>query len=158
MMLALGDVIALCLLKRKEFNREDFKKLHPGGALGKRLLTVGDLMHLDIPLVHENDQMQFVLVEMTKKSFGCACVVNDRSEIVGVITDGDLRRGICQNFIEKKAWEIMSRNPRTVTRETFAQEATKMMNDLKITSLFVAEKGLPCGIIHIHDCLRAGIA
>jgi arabinose-5-phosphate isomerase len=157
MMLALGDVIALCLLKRKEFNRDDFKKLHPGGALGKRLLTVGDLMHTDIPIARESDPMKDVLVEMTRKSFGCTGVVNVYGQIVGIITDGDLRRNICANFLEMKASEIMSRNPKIVSKEMFATEATKIMNNFKITSLFVTENNIPCGLIHIHDCLRAGL-
>jgi arabinose-5-phosphate isomerase len=157
MMLVIGDVIALCLLKRKEFNREDFKKLHPGGTLGKRLLTVGDLMHLDVPIVHEDEPMKVVLVEITNKSFGCACVVNAQNKIIGIITDGDLRRGLCSNFLEMKASEVMSRNPKIVAKEMFAQEAIKIMNDHKITSLFVTENDLPYGIIHIHDCLRAGL-
>ncbi|MDR1551728.1 MAG: KpsF/GutQ family sugar-phosphate isomerase [Holosporaceae bacterium] len=159
MMLALGDVIALSLLRKKEFNREDFKKLHPGGALGKRLLTVEDLMHADVPLVHENDLMKHVLIEMTQKPFGCACVVNSSNEIVGIITDGDLRRGICPNFLEMRAQEVMSRNPKVVSPTMFAQEAIKLMNEYKITSLFVmAKNDIPCGIIHVHDCLRAGLA
>ncbi|MDR0678286.1 MAG: KpsF/GutQ family sugar-phosphate isomerase [Holosporaceae bacterium] len=158
MMLSLGDVIALCLLKRKEFNREDFKNLHPGGTLGKRLLMVKDLMHKNVPISHENDLMKLVLVEMTQKSFGCVCVVNDNNKVTGVITDGDLRRNICPNFLEMKAFELMTRTPKLISQETFAQEATKMMNDYKITSLFVTENGIPCGIIHIHDCLRAGLA
>jgi arabinose-5-phosphate isomerase len=158
MMLAIGDAIALCLLKRKNFNRDDFKKLHPGGALGKRLLTVADLMHSDIPTVSENEPMKNVLVEMTRKSFGCACVLDVSGKIAGIITDGDLRRNICADFLEMKAAEIMSRNPKIVSKEMFAQEATKIMNDYKITSLFVTECDVPCGILHIHDCLRAGLA
>ncbi|MDR0580623.1 MAG: KpsF/GutQ family sugar-phosphate isomerase, partial [Holosporaceae bacterium] len=134
MMLAIGDALALCLLKRKEFNREDFKKLHPGGALGKRLLTVEDLMHQDVPLVREQETMKFVLLEMTAKSFGCTGVIDVQNKIIGIITDGDLRRSICSNFLEMKACEIMSRNPKIVSKEMFAQEATKMMNDYKITS------------------------
>ncbi|MDR2107744.1 MAG: KpsF/GutQ family sugar-phosphate isomerase [Holosporaceae bacterium] len=158
MMLALGDVIALCLLKRKEFRREDFKKLHPGGAIGKRLLTVGDLMHKEVPAVFEDDLMKFVLPEMTRKSFGCVCVLNKIGKIVGVITDGDLRRNICSNFLEMKASEVMTPNPKVVSKEMFAQEAIKIMNDCKITGLFVTENEFPRGIIHIHDCLRAGLA
>ncbi|MDR2781176.1 MAG: KpsF/GutQ family sugar-phosphate isomerase [Holosporaceae bacterium] len=157
MMLAMGDVIALCLLKKKEFNREDFKNLHPGGALGKRLLTVGDLMHKDVPVAHGNDLMENILVNMTQKSFGCICIIDDNGKIIGIITDGDLRRNICENFLKMKAIEVMSRNPKIVSKNMFAQEATKMMNDHKITSLFVTEDDLPCGIIHIHDCLRAGL-
>ncbi|MDR0555732.1 MAG: KpsF/GutQ family sugar-phosphate isomerase [Holosporaceae bacterium] len=158
MMLVLGDALALCLLKRKKFNCDDFKKLHPGGTLGKRLLTVGDLMHADVPIVRENDLMKYVLVEMTQKSFGCACVVGTEGKIVGIITDGDLRRGLCPDFLEKEAHEVMSTNPKIVSKMMFAQEATRMMNDLKITSLFITENDVLCGIIHIHDCLRAGLA
>jgi arabinose-5-phosphate isomerase len=159
MMIAIGDVIALCLLKRKEFNREDFKNLHPGGTLGKRLLVVRDLMHTNVPIVHENDLMKFVLDEMTQKAFGCTCVVNSVNEIVGIITDGDLRRNIAPNLLNAKACKIMTRNPKIVSPEMFAQEATKIMNAYQITSLFVAkEDKVPCGVLHIHDCLRAGLA
>lgn len=159
MMMVVGDAVALCLLKKKKFDREDFKNLHPGGMLGKRLLTVQDLMHTNTPIVKESDLMKSVLVEMTQKSFGCTCVVDTERKIVGVITDGDLRRSISNNFLDIRAGGIMSRSPKIVSRETFAQEATKMMNDHKITSLFVVEEnGAPCGIIHIHDCLRAGLA
>ncbi|MDR2068057.1 MAG: KpsF/GutQ family sugar-phosphate isomerase [Holosporaceae bacterium] len=159
MMIAIGDAIALCLLKRKEFNRDDFKKLHPGGTLGKRLLTVQDLMHTNPPMVRENDSMKSVLIEMTKKSFGCTCVVNAKNKIVGIITDGDLRRSISPNFLDMKARDIMGRNPKLVSGEMFAQEATKIMNSYKITSLFVTERDkVPRGILHIHDCLRAGLA
>lgn len=157
MMIALGDAIALCLLKRKEFKKEQFKNLHPGGALGKQLLTVKDLMHTNTPIVHENDLMKDVLVEMTEKSFGCVCVVNEDNKIVGVITDGDLRRKITVNFLEMKACEVMTENPKVVSSGAFAQEVTKFMNEHKITNLFVSEDGTPSGIIHIHDCLRAGL-
>lgn len=158
MMIALGDAVALCLLKRKEFKKEQFKDLHPGGALGKQLLMVKDLMHLDVPIVCENDLMKSVLIEMTAKSFGCACVVDKYDKIVGVITDGDLRRHISINFLDMKAREIMSKNPKIISPCTFAQEATKIMNENKITNLFVSKDGTPVGIIHIHDCLRAGLA
>lgn len=158
MMIALGDAVALCLLKRKEFKKEQFKDLHPGGALGKQLLMVKDLMHLDVPIVRENDLMKSVLIEMTAKSFGCACVVDKYDKIVGVITDGDLRRHISINFLDMKAREIMSKNPKIISPCTFAQEATKIMNENKITNLFVSKDGTPVGIIHIHDCLRAGLA
>jgi arabinose-5-phosphate isomerase len=157
-MIALGDAIALCLLKRKEFKREHFKNLHPGGALGKQLLTVGDLMHINTPVVRENDLMRYVLIEMTSKSFGCACVVDHENKIVGIITDGDLRRKINDNFLKMKASEVMNRNPKLVSDKMFAQEAVKMMNECKITSLFIAsEDNILKGIIHIHDCLRVGL-
>jgi arabinose-5-phosphate isomerase len=157
-MIAIGDALALCLLKRKDFNRDDFKQLHPGGAIGKRLLLVKDLMHPNIPLVQENDLMKSVLVEMSAKSFGCAFVIDGIGKITGIITDGDLRRKINPNFLDTKARDIMTRNPKSVSPNTFAQEATRLMNKYKITCLIVSENDYPCAIIHIHDCLRAGLA
>lgn len=158
MMIALGDAIALCLLKKKEFNREDFKQLHPGGALGKQLLMVQDLMHTDVPIVSENTMMADVLIEMTQKAFGCACVVNSQNQIVGIITDGDLRRHISIDFLGMKANQVMSTSPKIVSPTMFAQEATRMMNHYKITSLFVCDNNrIPKGILHIHDCLRFGL-
>lgn len=158
MMLAIGDALALALLNKKEFTRDDFKNFHPGGALGKRLLKVSDLMHTNIPAVHMNDIMKDVLAEMTKKTFGCTCVVNEEEKIVGIITDGDLRRKIDNNFLGKKASEIMTINPKIIDENMFAQEATKLMNKCQITSLFVCTDEKPIGILHIHDCLRAGLA
>lgn len=158
MMIAIGDALALCLLQKREFKRDDFKNLHPGGALGKRLLKVGDLMHTDLPLARAEDPMSSVLIEMTEKSFGCAGIVDEKNHLVGIVTDGDLRRGISENFLQKSAVEIMSKNPKTVTPEMFAMEATRLMNYYKITSLFVEKNGEPVGIIHIHDCLRMGLA
>jgi arabinose-5-phosphate isomerase len=158
-MIAIGDAMALCLLKRKEFKREHFKNLHPGGMLGKQLLIVEDLMHTNVPIVRENDLMKHVLIEMSEKSFGCTCVVDDDDRIIGVITDGDLRRKIKNNFLEMTASDVMTRNPKVVSKDTFAQEATKMMNANKIISLFVInDDRIPCGILHIHDCLRVGLA
>lgn len=158
MMIAIGDALALCLLQKREFKRDDFKNLHPGGALGKRLLKVGDLMHTDLPLARAVDPMSSVLIEMTEKSFGCAGIVDEKNHLVGIVTDGDLRRGISENFLQKSAAEVMSKNPKTVTAEMFAMEATRLMNYYKITSLFVEKNGEPVGIIHIHDCLRMGLA
>ena len=159
MMLAIGDAIALSLLKRKEFTRDDFKNFHPGGALGKRLLKVSDLMHTNVPLVHLNDLMKDVLIEMTEKSFGCAGVIDENSKLVGIITDGDLRRKIENDFLSKKASDVMSANPKVVSEDMFAQEATKLMNKHQITSLFICSNdSKPIGILHIHDCLRVGLA
>ncbi len=158
MMLAVGDALALSLLKKKSFTRDDFKNYHPGGALGKRLLKVSDLMHVDTPIVKEDDLMKDVLIEMTNKSFGCVCVVDNEGKIVGIITDGDLRRKINSNFLEQKAFEVMTSNPQVIQEDMFAQEATKIMNKHSITSLLVGKEDKPCGIIHIHDCLRVGLA
>ena len=160
-MLVLGDVLALALLKHKEFQREDFKKLHPGGALGKQLLMVSDLMHTSLPLVSIGATMETVLPEMTQKSFGCAGVVDEKNCLVGVITDGDLRRGIAKygvSFLSQPAQDVMSDKPLVVQPSLFALEATRLMNQNKITSLFVVQNASPIGILHIHDCLRMGLA
>jgi arabinose-5-phosphate isomerase len=157
-MIAIGDAMALCLLKRKNFARDDFKRLHPGGTLGKRLLLVKDLMHLNMPLVRENDLMKSVLLEMSEKSFGCAFVINKIGKIAGIITDGDLRRKINPNFLDTPAYNVMTPNPKTVSPDTFALEATQLMNKYKITCLIVSENDYPRAIIHLHDCLRAGLA
>lgn len=158
MMLAVGDALALSLLNKKSFSRDDFKNLHPGGTLGKRLLKVIDLMHTDTPIVKKNTPMKEVLIEMTKKSFGCACVVDNNGKVAGIITDGDLRRKIGAEFLDKTAGEIMTPDPKVISEDMFAQEATKIMNKYSITSLLVCKDKIPCGIIHIHDCLRAGLA
>ncbi len=158
MMLAVGDALALSLLNKKSFTRDDFKNLHPGGALGKRLLKVSDLMHTDTPIIEENASMKDVLIEMTNKSFGCACVISNKGKIIGIITDGDLRRKIDSDFLNKTAAEIMTPDPKVVSEDMFAQEAVKIMNKHSITSLLVGKDQKPCGIIHIHDCLRAGLA
>lgn len=160
-MLVLGDVLALALLKHKEFQREDFKKLHPGGALGKQLLMVSDLMHTSLPIVSIGATMETVLPEMTQKSFGCAGVVDEKNCLVGVITDGDLRRGIAKygvSFLSQPAQDVMSDKPWVVQPSLFALEATHLMNQNKITSLFVVQNDSPIGILHIHDCLRMGLA
>jgi arabinose-5-phosphate isomerase len=156
-MMVTGDAIAMCLLKRREFNRENFKDLHPGGTLGKQLLMVKDLMHTDVPVVGENNSMKDVIIEMTSKSFGCTCVVNGDNKIVGIITDGDLRRNMGTDLLEKIARDVMTSMPKLVSKNTFLQEATRIMNLHKITNLFVTEDGTPEGIIHVHDCLREGI-
>ena len=131
-MLVLGDVLALALLKHKEFQREDFKKLHPGGALGKQLLMVSDLMHTSLPLVSIGATMETVLPEMTQKSFGCAGVVDEKNCLVGVITDGDLRRGIAKygvSFLSQPAQDVMSDKPLVVQPSLFALKQ-KDLNDV----------------------------
>jgi arabinose-5-phosphate isomerase len=113
-MMVIGDAIALCLLKRREFNRENFKDLHPGGALGKQLLMVKDLMHTNIPVVMENDNMKDVIIEMTSKSFGCTCIVDSSNKIIGIITDGDLRRNMNADLLEKHTKKYKNYNRRNV--------------------------------------------
>lgn len=161
MMLALGDALAIALLERKGFTAEDFQTFHPGGKLGQRFVKVKDLMHGEdeLPLVPENTAMQKVLLAMTAKRFGCAGVVDNDGRLLGIITDGDLRRHMDTGLLDKGAAEVMTKNPITIRPNSLAEEALQIMNDRKITALFVCdEENRPQGIIHIHDCLRAGIA
>ncbi len=160
MMLALGDALAVATLDYKGFTAEDFRNFHPGGKLGKILLRVNEIMHGDVnlPLAKESDDMAHVLVVMTEKSFGCAGIVDAKGRMAGIITDGDLRRHMQGDLLKKKAAEVMTKNPQTIAPFTLAAEALKILNDNKRTQLFVVENGIPVGVLHIHDLLRAGIA
>jgi len=159
MMLGLGDAIAVALLERKGFSPDDFHVFHPGGKLGQQLLQVGDLMHGvgELPLIGASASLQAMIVIMTEKSFGCACVVDDEGKLVGVFTDGDLRRAFANPDLNAKACDVMTVDPKTVTKATLAIEALRIMNENVITTLFAIEDGRPVGVLHIHDCLRAGI-
>ncbi len=160
MMLALGDALAVALLERKGFSREDFSLYHPGGKLGKAFIRVADLMHggQQLPLAAEDMPMRDVLLVITAKSFGCAGVTDKKGKLVGVITDGDLRRHMEPGLLDKKASEVMTKNPVGIRSSALAAEALLIMNERSITSLFAVDGGVPVGILHIHDCLRAGIA
>ena len=155
-MLILGDAIAVTLIKMKGFKKNQFGNFHPGGNLGKDLVKVIDLMHTknNIPLVKSDEKMSTVLVKMTKKSFGCIGVINSSKNLIGIITDGDLRRHMNKQIVNKKAKEIMTKNPTIAATNTLVGEAINIMNTKKITSLFVCNKKKPIGIIHIHDLLR----
>lgn len=159
MALALGDALAVALLKRADFSSTDFQDLHPGGTLGTRLVTVTDVMHggADLPLVAPHAPMTEVLIEMSAKSFGCVGVVDDRNRLMGIITDGDLRRHMGDGLLARPASEIMTPDPKTIRPRALAAEALWLMNTRKITSLFVADNAEPVGILHVHDCLRAGV-
>ena len=156
MMLALGDAIAITLMAQKNFTADHFRVFHPGGALGKKLIKVRDLME-EAPLVEENTLMQEAILVMTQKRKGCVGIINNIGQLKGIITDGDLRRHLSPDLLNQKANLIMNPNPRVIKPDVLAVEALKIMNDSKITSLFVAESKI-LGIIHIHDCLKAGIA
>ncbi|BAE52737.1 KpsF/GutQ family sugar-phosphate isomerase [Paramagnetospirillum magneticum] len=161
MMLALGDALAVTLLERKGFTAADFKVFHPGGQLGQRLLKVADLMHGGdgLPLVGAEAKMAEVLLVMTAKSLGCAGVVTPDGRLAGILTDGDLRRHMSPDLLTAKAAEVMTASPRTVPPNLLAAEALRQMNERSITSLFVVEgDGRPVGVLHVHDCLRAGLA
>ena len=163
--LAMGDAIAVALMKVRGFKIEDFALLHPGGALGRRLLLkVEDLMHIGdaIPKVYQNTLMKHAILEITSKRLGVVGIYNEKEELTGIITDGDLRRAIekYENILEKKAFDVMTGKPRTIMKDSLAVYALKKMEEFSITSLFVLEKEgeiSPVGIIHIHDLLKAKI-
>ena len=160
MMMALGDAISVALVKRRGFDKQDFSVFHPGGKLGKAFILVSDLMHAreELPLVRECDKMQEVLLVMTSKRFGCAGVMGENNELTGIITDGDLRRHMTPDLLEKTAAQVMKTAPFTIRPTALAAEALAIMNERNITSLFVTDAKKPVGIIHIHDALRAGVA
>jgi len=165
MMLSLGDALAVALMERKGFSSDQYRDLHPGGSLGRALIRVSDLMHsgAEIPLSREDASMQEVLLVMAERRFGCVGLVNAQGGLSGIITDGDLSRHINgDGFLTRKASEIMTRNPKIAEPGQLAAEALAFMNENKITRLFVLEPQdagkQPVGILHIHDCLVAGIA
>ena len=157
--LALGDALAVALMHRRGFRREDFLIFHPGGKLGAQLITVEALMHRGeaIPAVTPKTKMGDALLVMTSKGFGMAGVI-ENGMLSGVITDGDLRRNL-GTLMERTAEEVATKSPKTVPIGALASEALKIMNDAKIGALFVVdEAGQVEGVLHLHDCLRAGIA
>ncbi len=160
MMLALGDALAVAMLERKGFSLDDFQVFHPGGKLGRRLLKVDDIMHVGdaLPLIAADEKMSVAILHMTAKSFGCLGVVDNRGGLMGIITDGDLRRHMSDNLLQRTTLDVMTGGARTVRSGSLASEALHIMNTMAITTLFIVEDGIPVGIIHIHDCLRAGIA
>jgi arabinose-5-phosphate isomerase len=160
MMLAFGDALAVSLIDAKGFNEQSYGVFHPGGKLGLAFLKVAGLMRKDdqIPLVHKDQKMSQVLVEMTSKHLGCAGVIDENNNLIGIITDGDLRRHIAQDFLAHSAAEFMTPNPIVINPDMFAVEAIAIMNKKSITALFVLDNKEVVGILHLHDCLRAGVA
>jgi arabinose-5-phosphate isomerase len=163
--LALGDALAVALMGKKGFNEKDFALLHPGGALGKRLLLkVEDLMHVGqaLPIVSEKTLMKEAIFEITSKRLGVTGVCNLEGHLVGVITDGDLRRALekFSDLLHQTASEVMTRNPKWIEKDALAAKAVQRMEEYSITSLFVshhAGEKVPVGIIHLHDLLKAGV-
>ena len=162
--LAMGDALAVVLLEKKGFKKEDFALRHPGGILGRKLLLrVGDLMHRgeQLPLVDELTSMKEALFEITSKRLGVTGVLGSQGNLVGVITDGDLRRGLERNgdIFSLLAKELMTRDPKTIAAEALAAEAVAVMEQYPITSLFVLDNGSkkPIGVVHLHDLVKAGI-
>ncbi len=164
--LAVGDALSITLLEKRGFHEEDFAMLHPGGTLGKKLLArVEDFMHTgeEIPIVYQGDTLKDAIFEITSKRLGVTGVVDDNDEFIGVITDGDLRRGLERgdDLLRHKIVEIMTKNPKTIFKSNLAAKALQRIEQYSITSLFVVKKENEKkidGIIHIHDLLRAGIA
>jgi arabinose-5-phosphate isomerase len=162
--LALGDAIAMTLMDMRGFSRESLKTLHPGGSLGLRLMAVGEIMHgtSQMPLVEEFAAMREVIVTMTSRGFGIAGVVDAAGRLIGVITDGDLRRHF-NELTTTNARDVMTSDPKTLTSDTFAEEALHFLNENKITCAFVMNRNspvnhdVPVGIIHLHDFLRVGM-
>ncbi len=156
----LGDILAIALLERKGFSKTDFRQRHPGGKLGAFLQKVADLMHKgdEIPLISDTADMQEALLVMTSKMLGCVGITDSQGHLKGMITDGDLRRCMSNNMFTRKAVDVMTKNPKTIGADVLAVEALALMNEKHITQLFVMNDNRPVGIIHLHDCLRAGVA
>lgn len=153
MTLALGDALAMTVMRQKGFTRTDFGRLHPGGALGARLKPVSRLMHSgeELPLVDEITSMHDTVVEMSAKRLGVVGVTNNAGDLIGVITDGDLRRHIEQG-LDQPASAFMTTNPKTIVPEALVDEALTLFDEHRITTLFVVEGRKPIGVVHIHDC------
>ena len=163
--LAMGDALAVALMGKKDFKKEDFAILHPGGTLGKRLLLkVQDLMHggKALPMISEKTLMKEAIFEITSKRLGVTGVCNAEGHLVGVITDGDLRRALekFSDLFNREASEVMTKNPKWIEKDALAAKGVQRMEEYSITSLFVFNQAgdkVPVGIIHLHDLLKAGV-
>ncbi len=162
MMLSLGDALAVALMERKGFSPDQYRDFHPGGSLGRALVRVGDLMHSggEIPLAAEDTGMGDVLLIMASGRLGCVGIVNKDGALAGIVTDGDIRRHAQGGFEQRVARDVMTKGPQIARPDQLAAEALGLMTEKKITQLFVLDEvgGQPVGVLHIHDCLRAGIA
>jgi arabinose-5-phosphate isomerase len=163
MQMALGDALAVALLTRRGFTEADFHQFHPGGRLGARLSRVSELMHEGeaMPLALPDTAMDRALLMITEKRFGCLGVLDGAGRLVGIVTDGDLRRAMGPDLLSRRVGAIMTTSPRTIGPDALAAEALRIMNakERPITSLFVVDRATrPLGILHIHDLLRAGLA
>ena len=160
LMISLGDAIAVALLERRGFSSDDYRLFHPGGKLGKSLLKVSDLMHRgdEVPLTTPETLMSETIIIMTNKTFGVAGVVNEKNNLIGIVTDGDLRRHMSGKLTNMQTSQVMTSSPKSINPNILASEALRIMNSSKVTCLFVLDNGYPVGIIRIHDILRAGVA
>ncbi|MEO1720175.1 MAG: KpsF/GutQ family sugar-phosphate isomerase [Pseudomonadota bacterium] len=160
MQLALGDALAVALLERRGFTAHDFKVFHPGGSLGAQLKFVADVMHVGdaLPLANQAAPMSEALLEMTQKSFGCLGVIGKKGQLVGVVTDGDLRRHMGDDLMRERVSDIMTKSPKVTSPDALASAALEQLNAARITALFVVKDGKPVGLVHVHDLLRHGVA
>src|SRR5262245_3062887 len=160
MQLALGDVLAIALLESRGFTALDYRRLHPGGRLGAMLKFVRDIMHTGtaVPLLPVGTRMSEALVEMSTKSFGCVGIVDRAGALLGIITDGDLRRHMRPDLLDARVEQVMTRTPKTLRTDQLASEALELFNASKITAAIVIENDKPVGVVHLHDLLRAGVA
>jgi arabinose-5-phosphate isomerase len=160
MQAALGDALAIALLERRGFTAHQFHNFHPGGKLGAMLKFVGNVMHEGkaIPLATLGTRMADAVIEMSAKGFGCVGITDAGGRLVGIITDGDLRRHMGPNLLEARVDDVMTRGPKTVRPDQLASEALEILNSSKITALIVADAGKPVGVVNVHDLLRAGVA
>jgi arabinose-5-phosphate isomerase len=160
MQAAIGDALAIALLESRGFTALEFAKFHPGGKLGAMLKHTSDLMHTGdaVPLKPVGTKMSDAVAEISAKGFGCVAIVDARGHVVGIITDGDLRRQMRPELMTLLVDDVMTRNPKVIDRASLASEALEVLNSMKITTLIVTEANKPVGIIHLHDLLRAGVA
>jgi arabinose-5-phosphate isomerase len=160
MQLALGDALAIALLESRGFTALDFRELHPGGRLGAALTFVRDIMHRDsaMPIAELGTRMSDAIVEMSAKGFGCVGIADATGALVGIVTDGDLRRHMRRDLLDAEVDRVMTKGPITVRSDRLASEVLEILNSWKITALFVVDDKKPVGIVHLHDLLRAGVA
>jgi len=160
MQLALGDALAVALLERRNFSAADFKNFHPGGKLGASLSLIADVMHQGeaLPLIDGSMKMDEAIVVMTEKGFGCLGITDDKGKLIGIVTDGDLRRNMADDLLTKTVSDIMTAKPQTIGGDKLTAEALSLMQESKIQCLFVCEQGLPIGLVRVLDLLRLGTA
>jgi arabinose-5-phosphate isomerase len=158
--LALGDALAIALLERRGFSAADFHAFHPGGRLGANLTHIRDIMHKGdkVPLAPLGTPMSEAIILMTRKGFGCLGITDTNNHLVGIVTDGDLRRNLDNGLLERSVDEVMTPEPRSIAPDELAASAIEMLNAASITALFVVEDKRPTGIVHMHDLLRIGAA
>jgi arabinose-5-phosphate isomerase len=159
MMLALGDALAVACLEKRRFTKEDFKVFHPAGKLGLSLLKVADIMHVEdeLPLVDSSASLSDAILEMTRCRFGCVGVIDNAGQLVGIFTDGDLRRNLSSTDLSRPMIQLMTRDPQMLDADVYAMDVVKVFREKRIPSIFVCRSMKPTGILHLHDLLQKGL-